>query len=44
MAHPAAENANPDVAGFGVDDVALDELELTLTGHLIGAVCRHEDP
>jgi hypothetical protein len=44
VAHAAAENPYADVAGFGFDDVALDQLELTLSRDLKSAVCRHGDP
>jgi hypothetical protein len=44
VAHPAGEDTDADMAGFGIDDLALDEFELTLTGDLKSAIRRHGDP
>ena len=44
VADPAAEYPDPDVARLGFDDVALDQLELTLSGDLKSAIRRHGDP
>lgn len=41
VAHPAGEYADAHVPRFGRHDVALDEFELALAGHLKGAVGRH---
>jgi hypothetical protein len=42
VAHPAAEDA--DALRLGVDDLALDQLELTLSCDLESAVRRHGEP
>jgi hypothetical protein len=44
VAYPATEHAHADVAGFGFDELALDQLELMLSGGLDGAICRHGEP
>ena len=44
VTHPAGENADADVPGFGLDDLALDEFELTLSRDLKSAICRHGRP
>jgi hypothetical protein len=44
VAYPATEYARADVAGFGFDELALDQLELMLSGGLDGAICRHGEP
>jgi hypothetical protein len=38
VTHPARENAHADVSGFGIDYLALDEFELTLSCDLESAV------
>jgi hypothetical protein len=44
VAHPAGEDTYADMAGFGIDYLALDQLELTLTRDLKSAIRRHADP
>jgi hypothetical protein len=44
VAHPAAEDADADALRLGVDDLALDQLELTLSCDLESAVRRHGEP
>jgi hypothetical protein len=44
VAHPAGPDMYAYMAGFGFNDVALDEFELALAGDLESAICRHCDP
>jgi hypothetical protein len=44
VAYPARKHAHSDVSGFGIDDLALDEFELTLSRDLESAVGRHGHP
>jgi hypothetical protein len=44
VAHPAGEDTQPDVAWLGFHDIALDQLELTLSRDLEGAIGRHKNP
>ena len=44
VTHPAGQDTHSDVAWLGFDDVALDQLELTLSRDLEGAIGRHKDP
>jgi hypothetical protein len=43
VTHAARENAHADVSGFGIDYLALDEFELTLSRRLKSAIRRHGD-
>jgi hypothetical protein len=44
VADAAGEDTHSDTTRLGVDDLALDQLELTLSCDLESAVRRHEDP
>jgi hypothetical protein len=44
VADAAAEHPDADVARFGFHDVALDQLELTLSRDLQSAIRRHDNP
>jgi hypothetical protein len=44
VAHPAGEDTYAYMAGFRFDDVALDQLKLTLSRDLKSPICRHGGP